>query len=198
MKQKIIFITITVLFSTALSAQRFQGGILGGINATQIDGDYWGGYHKGGLNFGAFVTTNLRDKWGGLMEIKYSAKGSSNASPVDLQMISLKYIDIPVLATYQIKNKLQIQGGLSFNYMFNQMLYDGDWYKSDEKYNKIESAIAAGVEYKVLPNLGLNLRYCYSFTPVLSKYSTSSGGGAWFNNVLSFSVYLNLGSTNQQ
>jgi opacity protein-like surface antigen len=192
MKLKITFLSITVIFTTIIEAQRFQGGILGGINATQIDGDYWGGYHKGGLNFGAFVTTNLKDKWGGLMEIKYSAKGSSNASPVELQMVSLRYIDIPVLATYQIKNKLQVQGGLSFNYLFNQMLFDGDWYKSDRKYNKIESAIAAGIEYKVLQNVGLNLRYCYSFTPVLSKYSTSSNEGSWFNNVLSFSVYLNI------
>jgi opacity protein-like surface antigen len=194
MKLNIGIFAIAVLFSVSISAQRFHGGLLGGINASQIDGDNWDGYHKAGLNFGAFVNTDLKDKWSAQLEIKYSAKGSSNSSPDDLKMISLRYIDIPVLATYQAMDKLKIQAGVSFNYLFSSMLYEGDWYPFDEKCNPVESAIAIGINYNLLNNIDVNARYNYSIMPIHSRYSTSSwGDGAWFNNVLSFSVYYNIG-----
>ena len=40
-------------------AQRFQGGLLGGFNASQVEGDNFKGYNKPGILAGGFVQTDL-------------------------------------------------------------------------------------------------------------------------------------------
>jgi hypothetical protein len=196
MKNKTLITLLASLFCVSLSAQRFHGGLLGGINASQVDGDHWKGYNKIGLNFGAFVNTDFKEKWGGQFEIKYSGKGSSNSPKSEVKkMIGLRYVDVPVLITYQAKEKLQIQAGVSFNYLFNAMYYEGDWFDDwDIEPKKIETSIAFGVNYTLLRSLDLNARYSYSLMPIRSKFSTSDwGDGAWFNNVLIFALYYNIG-----
>lgn len=184
-----------MLISAILSAQRFSGGLLGGINATQIDGDNWGGYYKMGLTFGAYVSTHFKENWGGQLEIKYSGKGSSTPFKYpEIRMISLRYVDLPVLVNYQVSEKLKIQAGLSFNYLFSAMHYDGEWFEFEEKCRKYETAIALGGSYSITNKLDIAIRYNYSIMPVRSKYSTSSWGeGAWFNNVVGFSLYYFIG-----
>lgn len=193
-----IFILLAFL-CLSVSAQRFHGGLLGGINASQIDGDSYGGYYKAGLNFGTFVNTTFNDKWGGQLEIKYAGKGSSSSpkSP-DIYKIQLGYIDLPVMATYQALEKIQLQAGISFNYLFRAFYYDDDWvdyFQTDYELppERFETSITFGLSYSVLENINVNMRYNYSIMPIRSRYSTSSWGrGAWYNNVVSFSVYYKL------
>ena len=197
MKLRYIIALLSIFTVINVSAQRFNGGILGGLNASQIDGDHWGGYYKMGLVFGAFVNTDFRNNWGGQLEIKYSAKGSSTPRNYpEILMISLKYVDMPVLATYKVIDKLTLQAGVSFNYLFSAMYYDGDWFKDwDTEPKKFETALTLGINYKLFENFDVNARYSYSLMPVRSKYATSSWGeGAWFNNVLTFSVYYHIGN----
>jgi len=197
MKIKYFITLIGILIFINTSAQRFNGGVLAGLNASQIDGDHWAGYYKMGLNFGAFVNTDFQEKWGGQLEIKYSAKGSSTpANYPDIMMISLKYVDMPVLATYEAVDKLKIQAGVSFNYLFSAKYYEGDWFDDwDLEPEKIETSLVFGLNYRLFSKIDLNARYGYSILPIRSKLSTSSWGeGAWFNNVVSFAVYYNIGN----
>ncbi|MBN1117078.1 MAG: PorT family protein [Bacteroidales bacterium] len=197
MKIRILIISAIIFFSLTIKAQRFQGGVLAGINACQIDGDNWSGFNKLGLNFGAFVNTKFNDEWGGQLEIKYSGKGSSSGPfSTEPQLVSLRYIDIPILATYEIKKDLKIQGGISINYLFSGMYYAGEWFDDwDYPPTKYETAITCGVNYRYFESFDFNLRYSYSIMPVRTAYSTSSWGeGAWFNNYLTFALYFEIGS----
>jgi hypothetical protein len=197
---KLQLIPLTILFFVCIdiSAQRFNGGIVAGINASQIDGDNLSGYYKTGLILGAFVNTPFKDKWGGQLELKYSGKGSS--TPYDapyVQKISLQYIDLPVLATYEAVQNLKIQAGISFNFLFNARYYDGTWFDEwDTEPSKFETSITFGINYRFFKFADINARYSYSLFPVRSQTSTDSWGeGAWFNNVLSFALYFNMGNT---
>lgn len=196
MRVRYILFSFFMIVSVALNAQRFHGGILAGINASQVDGDSWAGYYKTGLLLGAFVNTDLTQDWGGQLEIKFAGKGAAThpKSPI-LQKIRLNYIDVPVLAYYKPIEVLKIEGGLSFNYLYNAEYYDGDWMDTwDQEPNKFETAITFGVNYTFFQNFDINARYSYSLFPVRTKYSGSSlGEGAWFNNVLSFALYFHIG-----
>jgi hypothetical protein len=54
MRRFIYIITFLVCTGYAYS-QQFEGGVLGGLTASQIDGDSYKGYNKVGIQAGAWV-----------------------------------------------------------------------------------------------------------------------------------------------
>ena len=74
MKRSLIIILIVL--PAVLSAQRFNGGVLIGLSASQVDGDTYAGFDKVGLQGGVFVNTKFNNAWGAQMELKYNAKGA--------------------------------------------------------------------------------------------------------------------------
>ncbi len=192
----ILLFLFFILFTTVTYAQRFHGGILVGLNASQIDGDTWAGFYKGGLVSGAFVNTDLKDKWSGQLEIKFSSKGSApHPDSKDYPMkIKLNYIDLPILARYEAVSNLNIEGGLSINYLFLAKVYNGAWVDvNKETIHKVEAALAFGVNYQFFKRFDFNIRYNYSLLPARSEYSGSTWGeGAWYNQVINFALYFHL------
>ena len=199
MKTRNLLISLLIFFVLSANAQRFKGGILLGINASQIDGDNWSGFYKGGLLAGAFVNTDLQDKFGAQLEIKYSAKGSAphkDHSNYPMK-IRLNYIDVPILATYEAIENLKIETGLSFNYLFKAESFNGTWDEDEDGVvNSFETAVLFGLNYRFFTRFDLNIRWNYSLFPVRSEYSSSTWGeGAWSNQVINFALYFHLGQT---
>jgi hypothetical protein len=197
MKYRSFVLLLLLLSSFTVKAQRFKGGILIGMNASQIEGDSYAGFYKGGLLAGAFVNTELRDKFGAQLEIKYSAKGSStykdDPNPLKIQ---LNYIDVPILGTYEAVENLKIEAGISFNYLFKAEYYQYTWYNEwyGDEPNSIETSLCLGINYAFFNRFDLNVRWNYSLFPVHSEYSGSDfGEGAWYNHVLNFGLYFHLG-----
>jgi hypothetical protein len=193
---KRILLIALCLIPLLASAQRFKGGIVLGMNASQIDGDHWAGYNKAGLVGGAFVLTDFKDKWSGQMEIRYAAKGSATPKYYATQRkYRLQYIEIPVLAQYEPLNNLKLQFGLSFGYLFSAAQNDGYGYeKFEEIPTRIEVAALAGINYTFFTRYDVNIRFSYSVLPVFSNYTGSTyGTGAWYNNVLTFAFYYRIG-----
>jgi hypothetical protein len=189
--KKLIIILVAILPMSVL-AQRFHGGVVGGVNVSQIEGDGAGGYRKIGLIGGAFVTTELRDKWGGLLEIRYAEKGSS--IPEDYIKFRLQYIEMPVLATYDINKKIQVQAGVTVGYLFKQMQNDGNGYEDITDYDKFEIAASLGGGYRLSERLNLNVRFSFSMIPIEADNPGSvSILEASYNNVISFTGYYRLG-----
>jgi hypothetical protein len=179
-----------------LLGQRFQGGIMAGLNVSQIDGDLREGYNKAGLAGGAFVSTEFTPKWGVRMDIRYAEKGSATSkdNPV-VQKFRLQYIEIPLLATYEMVNKLSFQWGISYGYLFSAAQNDGSGYfEFNELPNQNEMAVCAGINYSALHRLDVNARFSYSLFPVWANYSGATyGTRAWFNNVVTFGFYYWIG-----
>ena len=193
---KKLIIIVLLLLPVILSAQRFKGGILIGMNVSQIDGDNFPGYNKAGLVGGAFVFTEFKDKWGAQMEIRYAAKGSAAPKYYSYtRKYRLQYIEVPLLAHFEPVNKLKIQFGLSFGYLFSAAQSDGGGYeKFEEIPSRGEIAVSAGINYSLTKHLDINARFSYSVLPVFSNYTGSTWGtGAWYNNVLTFAFYYRIG-----
>ena len=198
MKIRNLFILIVLFFAISANAQRFKGGILVGINASQIDGDSWAGFYKTGLLAGAFVNTDLKDKFSAQMEIKYSAKGSApHKDTYDYRKIRLNYIDVPIIGQYEAVENLKLEAGLSFNYLFKAEYYDGTWYDNwvpGEEPNSMETALVFGFNYTFFTRFDMNIRWNYSLFPVRSTYAGSTwGDGAWYNHVINFGLYFHIG-----
>jgi hypothetical protein len=193
---KKLIVIVFLLIPLFVSAQRFKGGILMGMNVSQIDGDNFPGYNKAGLVGGAFVITEFKEKWGAQMEIRYAAKGSAAPKYYSyVRKYRLQYIEVPLLAQYEPVNKLKTQFGLTFGYLFNAAQSDGDGYeKFEEIPSRGEIAVSAGICYALTKHLDISARFSYSVLPVFSNYTGSTWGtGAWYNNVLTFAFYYRIG-----
>lgn len=174
---------------------------MAGMNVSQIDGDNWGGYNKAGLVAGAFVYTEFQEKWGAIMEIRYSAKGSATApnDPTN-RKFRLEYIEIPLLASFEPVNKLKLQFGIMYGYLFKASQNDGSgYYEFGDLPGKSDLLMALGINYELFYNIDVNARFSYSVMPIWSDYSGQSyGTGAWYNNVLSFGFYYWIGGREER
>jgi hypothetical protein len=59
MKKILLLAFLVISFSYNLKAQEFRAGLIGGIVASQVDGDRIGGFYKAGFSGGLFVYRDL-------------------------------------------------------------------------------------------------------------------------------------------
>jgi hypothetical protein len=190
------FLLIVFIFlSAGLFAQRFNGGMVVGMNVSQIDGDAWAGYNKAGLVAGAYIFTKFNNNWGSQLEIVYSSKGSAQTinNPSN-RKIRLQYIELPILATYDFSEKFQAHAGASIGYMFSAAQNDGYGYEEFEQFDKFGVEACIGIKYNIFDNLGASFRFSYSVVPIYAQYSGATGEYAMYNNVLTFSIYFRIGN----
>lgn len=171
---KKLFVIILFLFPSLLYAQKFYGGLQGGLNATQVQGDLSAGFNKAGMVAGGWVQIDLAPKlWSG-MELKYTQKGSRlNPNPKTGELrkyvMRLGYIEMPVTIGYRAEDWFSVFTGLSYNRLINSREFDnyGDLPPQETlpfKYNTWD--IMAGTRFNVLPKLQVDIRYAVSLTSI--------------------------------
>jgi hypothetical protein len=164
----------------------FYGGLLLGANFSQIDGDYYAGYHKVGLNVGGIAYAQLKTHLALSMEILYSEKGSKISSSDPLRLVSvnnvtyattdygikLNYAEVPVMINYFDKRKSHAGIGFAYGRLVsateNITTYPSpppvDLTKYDFKKDALDAI--AGVDLHLWKGLFLNFRFQYSLLPV--------------------------------
>jgi len=177
----IIFCFFTMLFAaTTISAQqaverRFKGGIVGGINLSQIEGDDAAGYNKIGLQGGFRVAIILKEKMDLGVEMLFSQRGSAarnrnqGAFPFKL---TLNYIEVPVLFNYmdweaeeEDYYRLHFHAGFSYGRLIsystdiNSFTVLGDFFRDNDV------SWIGGATYYINENLGITARYSRSLYP---------------------------------
>lgn len=196
MSHKVLFpLVLTFLSLTITKAQTFNGGLVLGMNATQIDGDNLAGYNNAGLVAGVYVFTEFSRNWRGLMEIKYSGKGAGTKKDnPNILKIRLNYVDVPFVASYTPVENLWLEMGLSANYYFKGRIYQDGWNDLDEEPNPFDLMWLAGINYQLLLNMSIGARYSYSLMPVAGENSLTTPWWVtpWHNDVVTFSLYFNI------
>lgn len=202
--QKLV-IAFILFFPFMLQAQRFNGGVLLGLTASQVDGDSYAGFDKVGLQGGVFVNTFFSRYAGIQMEIKYTGRGARKKTTEEdpaVYKLTLHYIDIPVMMLFKIKEKFILEAGFVTGYLFAAGGEDSGG-KIDKDYlvdfNKVDLDWMLSIRYKVTDNLSAGFRYAYSLFSItdiphdnpsygvianLFGYNTGD-----YNNYLSFGVY---------
>lgn len=198
----LVIIVFLLLLSYSSFGQRFKGGALLGFNASQVDGDTYAGYDKFGVMGGAFVYTPLSAMFDIQMEIKYMGKGArKRTSEEDLTQYksNFNYIEIPVLLRLNTKNKIGLEGGLGFGYLFSYSLENeyGVLPSSEiPKFRPFELSSIVGISYWFAPKFMVDFRYSYSIISIVDKpdiaYSYFRKMGE-YHNLFSLGVYYTIG-----
>jgi len=200
----ILCILVTLLIAQPSFAQRIMGAVIGGVNATQVDGDEVYGYHKFGLNVGAAAIIPLKGNWTITLENIYSEKGShqrprfidSLDGSYDLK---INYLEVPLLINYTDKGIVTFGAGGSW----------GGMVKVWEQRNGIEmpaTTLTSGiyrrsdlnllfdVRFRLVKRLHFDVRYGYSIRPIATREIVDSKTGypnmrKQYNGLFSFRFY---------
>lgn len=163
-----------------LSAQRFYGGVIGGMSISQLNGDEAYGFNKispfGGVKAGYNFPSRLNLE----LELLYNEKGSQRANKFKNQSpfwsIDLHYFEIPLLVGFkdwQHKDgfyHMVFYTGLSWAYLFNSEVTNLKYkpvIENDLRQN--DFAWLIGATYQVNRHLGVTGRYNRSLTKVWRK-----------------------------
>ena len=198
-------VLVFMLFSLPHSAvaQRFRGGLTGGLTAAQINGDSYSGFDKLGWQGGVFVETELMPVFDARLEIRYASRGARNPAEDDntgAYFLALHYIDLPVLAALKIKKAGAVEIGLVPGYLFtlNGEKDNGILTGEDKAaYHKFDLGTLLGFRVNITGKLAISFRYSYS---IFSIRDLDSAGSyySWFGQLFGhsqgdFNNYLSLG-----
>jgi hypothetical protein len=196
-------ILLLILVSTSVSAQLFYGSVIGGGNATQVDGDEVFGYRKIGVNAGASVMIPLNKKqcWFGTIELLYTQKGSSytnadapmkepDTSLIDDRFkrnlkikykVYLGYVEIPVVFHYEDpKTAWAFGAGFSWARLIHVKEFENGYRMitnlNSGTYSKNDWCALADVKVRLYKGLKLNFRFQYSFVPIRTRIFNWTSG----------------------
>lgn len=181
----------------------FYGGLIVGANFTQVDGDYYAGYHKTGLNVGGIEYAQLKEHLALSLEILYSQKGSklSSDDPIRTAIvngttyyttnygININYAEIPVMINYFDKRKSHAGVGFSYSRLVsateNLTTYPSPPPIDLSKYPFKPGALDAlvGVELHLIKGLFLNVRFQYSVVPIRTNVPPNFSRSKQYNNM---------------
>ncbi len=166
----------------------FYGGLIIGANFAQVDGDYFAGYRKAGINVGAIAYAHIAKHVALSMEILYSQKGSRSnlpqASPGNPSIQILKYginanyAEIPVMINYFDRRKSHFGVGVSYGRLVNSsesitidtnnVISTVD-FKGKYPFRQDAFDLLAGAELHLWKGLFLNVRFQYSLMPMRTE-----------------------------
>lgn len=208
MKNKLLHILLIIgivsFYSHTAKAQRIMGALIGGVNATQVDGDEVYGYHKFGLNLGAAAIVPIKGNWSVTLENVYSEKGShqrarSTDSLDGSYDLKINYLDVPVLLQYTDKGIVTFGLGGSWggmvkiyeqrngNEVTSTTLTSGIYRRSDLNF-------LMNVKFRLVKRLHFDVRYAYSLRPIATREVIDSKTGTpnirdQYNGMFTFRFY---------
>jgi hypothetical protein len=205
MTKKILISAAILFLANWTFAQRFEGGLLAGFNATQVEGDYFKGYNKPGILAGFFVQTDVAPAIFAGMEIKYSQKGSrkrikQNDPDPQKYIMRLGYMDVPLFVGFRTNDRGAVVAGVSAGYLIHAMEFNeyGEFPSEDQNaFNNLDLQPFLGFQFDMLDQVKLDLRFALSVLPIRGHPGDDATNYYWlnnqFNNVISLAAYYNLG-----
>jgi Outer membrane protein beta-barrel domain len=187
---KLTLMTLFFLFSMHLSAQnRFVGGVFGGLNLAQIDGDFQQGYRKkmfgGGIRAAMLINRNFDIG----TELMYNGKGAApsttdKSSRSPSFYMSMHYAEAALTTNFHFDqnemgfNQKTVQVGISYGRLLKSSneiskLSVTDSNQSNlflqEKLKSTDVSVIVGFAYRFTPRIGFAVRHSYSITPFFER-----------------------------
>ncbi len=174
-----------------------------GMDASQIDGDVYSGYHKIGAFAGFGVNRKLSKRWEGELALTFIEKGvrknvDSAAlanNNVTFSLIRLEYLEIPFVLRYSYR-KFKAEGGAALGYLLKNppSSISQNGAVIDNNFHSFDYSFIIGLGYKVAPNVLLNLRFEYSLVTMHPYYTSTVGifHGQFPRNLFNYGLYNNV------
>ena len=192
---KIFFLLLLIPFLfnyQSVSAQNFNGGFFGGLDASEVSGDNLSGPNKLGFNVGVYTNYNLNSHAAIELEIMYAQKGSKR-NPTEFStykyLFQLDYVEVPFLYKFSFAaldpvkylGKIKYEAGLSYSRLMrskeevnDRLILTGEM--PNFYYN--ETNLILGFYYPISEKLDFNFRSSNSLTPIRPH---KGGAHVWYN-----------------
>jgi opacity protein-like surface antigen len=208
------FLTMLLLLACTATAQQenffnkpdkngqdklFYGGVVLGINPSQIDGDNYAGYHKAGLNTGLAAYIKMSSKVVASVELLYSQKGARNVEMYNSPAVGsvpimysakLNYAEIPVMVHYSVAERLYLGVGASYSRLISDKEFmdsytSGTTNTLENTYRKQDYNYLVAVSYQLYNNFFARARYQYSMISIRDAQNipVQFGTPRQFNNL---------------
>lgn len=190
-----IFFCLPACFSFAQSA--FSGGFYAGITGSQVDGDKYYGFNKGGFTIGATAQYPLSPKFLAALEINFIQKGAQSRSIVNtggiafpnIYNLRVNYAEIPLMVKFYDRKSFGLGVGASYNRVIGTPKQFRDPFvtpqvKGVEQFNDYDISTIGEASYYFNPTLQMNLRYTYGWTPMGYSSASDYEGGRCFNKAI--------------
>lgn len=167
----IIMLFFPLLFLAQEKQYRFRPVFSIGLNASQIDGDTYGGYHKLGYYGGLLVNRQINERIEFELGITFLQKGSrKNANPVEndlsYYLVRLNYAEVPVQLLYNYK-KFKFYFGASYAYLIGKPFEESQYgYLNVYPFRNYDVCLLGGFGYHIGENWFGGFRYQYSVAPI--------------------------------
>lgn len=184
----------------------FFGGLVLGMNAAQVDGDTYSGFHKAGLNVGLAAYVKMSPKVVASLELLYSQKGARNVSVVNtvntgstpiIYTAKLNYAEIPVMVQYAAAEKIHIGVGASYSRLVSDKEFMDSYTSSainslQNTFRKQDLNYLLAVSYQLYNNTFVRARYQYSMMTIrdAQKIPIEFGTARQYNNLFALQVYF--------
>ncbi len=176
MKQIFAIAVVFLLFTGATSAQHFNIGIKGGLNAYSItEKSVFDETLKAGLHVGLIGHIHLSNNFALQPELVYSMQGSKS--------IDLNYVNVPLLFQYMFDNGFRLQAGPQLGFLVSAE--DKNNVNIKNNFESLDIAIAMGISYvNPATNFGVDFRYNHGLTDV-----SKNNGPKIFNRGFQLGVF---------
>jgi hypothetical protein len=189
-------------FSKPVFNQKFEAGLITGLNTSQITGDNFSGYNQPGIIGGFWVSRQINEKMKLVMEMEYLPKGSRrNPKPNDFDFsfyrLRLHYIEIPIILNYKAHKRFELETGLSFGALVG--VYEADEngpltgnFAPVEQFKRSDISFNAGINWLIDDKWTFNVRSINSIFPVRdfqNQVSTFLNRGQYSNCVMGRFLY---------
>ncbi len=173
MKKLFFFAVLAIFGMTASSAQEgattggFHWGVKGGANFSSVNGDDVNDVDsRTGIQIGAVASFEVTELFSVQPEVIYSMRGWKDGNVT----IKLDYVDVPVVADFEIIEGLSLQGGPLFGINLSAKVENEDGNENDiEDISTLNIGAAIGAQYDFPMGLFLNIRYDMGFNDVIDN-----------------------------
>jgi hypothetical protein len=172
-----ILLLIFVFFSVFTTAQEFHGGVTAGVVGSQVAGDGFSGFHKGGLYAGGYVNLDVSPRSAFQMELTFFMKGSQE-NPREKNgyidyLFRVNYIEMPLLYQFKI-GRFVIEAGPSAGVLVSYFETDLNGYEISDQpdYNKparLALQINLGLRFFITDKIGADFRTNNSLLKIRSQ-----------------------------
>lgn len=192
-------IILSIFFISLLSltyAQKFNGGVMIGMAASQVAGDTYSGFNKVGPIGGFFVNLQPTHRSSFQAEIYYVQKGSRKSADYAVDdyesyLLRLNYVELPILYQYHI-GWFHIEAGPSVAFLMSGYEEADGVENTLNDFSKATFQLNLGVVFTVAKNWKLGIRTNNSFTNLRTDTHTGQVSRLWthgqFNDVMMFTL----------